>query len=754
MVYPELYAGEKQEPRVLLEVIEDDLSPLSRFPADPSRAPNPLSFVPEMIQGYMGLFGSVFEMMTRPPMLGYPVRPDQPMETMLRVAATSLAALSENPSLNNITLKQFRDSAQPDLLCYQALINSKIRVERINQAGFLGDRNLLMGDPSAGYRIVLHRYDAQPIVESLGLEVAREVSVEGRSAAVLKPILPYWLDLDMTYGAGEQICWRTKRSSWFFGEDRGLLTTRESPDRDADGHRFNTARGGALQGVAGPFDFPNVTMRVLPLMADEAKLTKLCARYLDNDELDFEAWGRYVYLIATSYEDMSSKTNNIGWWADRQLAFYIPVKMSRRSAPQDGPSSVGLVSVFSFTASSTAAITGSEVKGQPTQRAVLGSPADKWMSDSGPSDQTEQTLLTCSTNVLAAIGLGQKAELRTLIQIKQADLLPSDQDRLASEWGQTLLEEHRRMLARTQTHPQAFDDARVLALEVLANEKPVNQFSLKQFRDVSEPDRACYQSIVNVKRKADRLHNIQEIEDLIHVHIHQQPNQPIVELLGLVTKWSGVRDGDRVDVVQPLRPFWIKLALSEQLGQNVLWRSGSTRWQDDLDASGHSAAHERGYFDDGLAIDVGRALLDRLGTLDEEYEKGGRKSRQHLRGHVRTWASDRTDEKGDRLSLEQVRQAVAVVEPQQIVESILSAEWENWGRPRWYMKFNENLEVQIKVDHCLRTDSVGDIERVRVRMDKSRVFDSGWKTTDGRWYTEDGRAEDRGWTKTVKSSAY
>lgn len=758
MVYPELYAGQRQEPRVLLEVLERDLSPFSRFPIDPNRAPHPLSVLPDVVQAYLGLWGSFFEMMMRPPMLGYHQSRVQPMETLLRAGNAGLAALSANPSLNNITLKQFRDSAQPDLLCYQALINSKIRVERLNQGGPLGDRTILMGDPSGGYEIMVHQYAAQPIVESLGLEISREIRLKDRSAAVLKPVLPYWLDLDLTYGAGEQICWRTRQSQWFFGENRAELQSEDefalAEDIEGDGHRFNTARGSALQGIAGPFDFPNVTMRVLPLLADERKLAELCATYLENSEFEFEAWGRYVYLIVTNYEDTSSKTNNIGWWTNRQMGFYIPVKVCRRGDPANGPTTLGVVCVFAFTTSTTAAISVSEVLGQPTQRALIGSPEDKWMHDSGPAYETEQSLLTCSTSVLPAIGLGQKSEIRTLIQVKQADRLPDVHDRLAATWGQRLLEEHRRMIAKDRAHPQAVLDARALSLEILANERPINQFSLKQFRDVAEPDLACYQAIVNTRRSADRIQNIQEIEDLIHVYVHQQPNQPIVDMLGLSVKWSGVTADGRVDVLQPLRPFWVNLALSEQLGENVCWRSGSTSWRRDPNALLGSVSKHPGYLDDPSSIGVGRAVLAGLGTRDDDYERSGRKRRQHLQGHLRTWARDegrQRGERGERLSLEQAREAIANVEPQQIVEGILSAEWEHWGRPRWYMKLNESLEVQIKTDHCVRTDSVGDVERIRVRENKSRVFHSGWTTTDGRWYSEDERAAALGWKEASRS---
>ena len=87
--------------------------------------------------------------------------------------------------------------------------------------------------------------------------------------------------------------------------------------------------------------------------------------------------------MATNYEEMTSSTNNIGWWADRELTFFVPVKCYDAHGKL---LSLGVVPAFPFVNTSTAAITGCEVRGQPTARAVLEKPPDVWMEESGPSE--------------------------------------------------------------------------------------------------------------------------------------------------------------------------------------------------------------------------------------------------------------------------------------------------------------------------------------------------------------------------------
>ena len=57
----------------------------------------------------------------------------------------------------------------------------------------------------------------------------------------------------------------------------------------------------------------------------------------------------YVYLVAINYEEMSSATNNIGWWAERELFFCVPVKVEQKDEKGEWVlRTLGLVPTFSY----------------------------------------------------------------------------------------------------------------------------------------------------------------------------------------------------------------------------------------------------------------------------------------------------------------------------------------------------------------------------------------------------------------------
>ncbi|MBK9683399.1 MAG: hypothetical protein IPO59_08920, partial [Betaproteobacteria bacterium] len=136
----------------------------------------------------------------------------------------------------------------------------------------------------------MHRYGSQPIIQSLGIEVTRSEDMgEGSHVSVLKPVFPFWNDVDLYYGAGELVCSRIYThgapgsNGWVDAQPPAdtapavaaaaaappseLETKPEAaaapagPALECAGD-YNTALGAATQPVAGPFDFPDVTLQV------------------------------------------------------------------------------------------------------------------------------------------------------------------------------------------------------------------------------------------------------------------------------------------------------------------------------------------------------------------------------------------------------------------------------------------------------------------------------------------------------------
>jgi len=233
-VFPKVYAGDAESERVLLQIDADPAPQFSQVPPDTGNPWAPWSALAQATRTYLSLMGSALDMTLALRVRGYRTnRNKESLRAMGSKAADYLLHLGpawlQSPqarqqaqaltgggcpelAFDNVTIKQFRDAQEPQRACYKALVRSTMGIERINRSGLLGDSNLLRGDASGGYTIRIHRYATQPIIESLGIEVARTENADGEvPISVLKPTFPFWTDVDLYYGAGEVICSRMHR---------------------------------------------------------------------------------------------------------------------------------------------------------------------------------------------------------------------------------------------------------------------------------------------------------------------------------------------------------------------------------------------------------------------------------------------------------------------------------------------------------------------------------------------------------------
>jgi hypothetical protein len=625
--FAQTFHGDRAEVRPLLTLRHRQVPNFLDAPADLRGLFEPLASAPRLAQSMLRLGLDLFQAMR-----------GVELKDALRLRGAAQAGLGDLPVsilrqayVNTINLKQFRDASSPRTACYQSITNTKMGMESINRGGLLGQQNLAFGQLDGGYTIELHRHASLPIVDALGLEVAESHMDGDVAVASLSPMTPFWLKLDMNYGRGKVLAWQS-RSSWQPGEelapkDSNQRTTAQQAalapdDTDVDdglsalpiGNLFNTARGAAAEAVSGPFALPNTTIRVLPLLADPDRLKRFAKCYLDvQGQAHFEAWGSFVYLIAFSYSERSSEVNNVGTFAGRELNFAVPVKwydwyeagaydLSKREELErrDREKLVGvaLVNAFSFVDDAMVAVTSSEINGVPTLSSDIQSPPSLWMEDAGPAEHKGESLLGISSLVLPAIGVGARGGREVLLKVSTSALLaPEDEAgwrEVAQNWGPHLVGDlQRKREQRGRRNEQwsegrgwrpggarasSFDRVRALALAMMSGELPLSSLALKQFRDASQTDRACYQSVVLGRQRIKRLYEVHEIEKPTHVLITRFPTQPVKDLLGLRVKRRQFGKEGMVEAFEAIRPFWLRADLSEELGQSLYERAGPTDW--------------------------------------------------------------------------------------------------------------------------------------------------------------------------------
>ncbi len=537
---------------LLAEVVSEPPPNPSLVPPDLNNAWNPLVCIPRALLGSWSLLQDFCDLSAALPIRGYGPSPLSFFERLLRSGRRNSPSQSESAS-GIVTLKQFRDAEHPDCACYQALIHSEMTTRRFNRGGLLGDLDLLRGDTTGGYRIRLHHLEALPILESLGLEAAREVGFESSYVATLRPVFPFWLDLDLEYGTGQAVCWRTRESDWVVAGKPAIKGSGSQAPAAPRGNRYNTVQGSAV--LPGPFSYPQTTLHGFALAADPGRLKKFVDGYLNLDGLEaeaglrFEPWGNLVLLVVV-HGEIRSQATALGSLPAREAGFFVPVKVFEkrtvpgRGAAEEGPYSVALVTPFLFTDNSLLAIAHREMAGHAITEATLEGPDDPRL----PGPEVSRSLLRVVKDVFPGLGLGLGAEKRVLVELVQQ---PGPADwQLAGGGG---------------------DEGRVLS-DVLSLAR--NIITLKQFRDAQDPSRACYQSFVSIKRITGAMVQPTKITENIQVKIHRYPSHPVAEMLGL----AGDDSGAAVETFQPLLAVWAQVHLRTARLREICWRAGS-KWQ-------------------------------------------------------------------------------------------------------------------------------------------------------------------------------
>jgi hypothetical protein len=703
LVVDKAYAGERFRRRVFLELEHGVAGSNVQF--DPRSLLLPWVGIPNAIQNFQSLLGESFTLLKRqffdPSSPGYDPLFYAGVQSRL---GEMIGSIPPNISFNTVNLKQFRAASDPELACYKALVNARIRVKQINRMGMLGDTRIFMGDLSGGYSINLHRFPSLSLAETFGLE-GTKTEIDARTVWTVQPVLPFWLDVDLVYDRPQTIAWNAG------SVPSGLTSVDPTLSLGTRGYReqmrIRTTDGTVAQQMTGPFDFPNVTLRVLPLLAKAQQLNKLCNEYLnqplDRTGLSFEPWGNYVYLIISSYEGMSSRTNNVGIWAERDVRYCMPVK---RFALVNGKKvfrGLALIPIFCYADNVIAANTGAEVNGLPVSWAVITSPESRWLGEAGPGEANLEPLLELRTRVLPALSQNQPAEERTLMEVVGYGDIVAGNDVTAQRfiiagWGNDLKRESHQMQEAIRRDSTVSDDALCLALELLANERPLKYINFKQFRDAEEPERACYQSLIELSTRSDKIYDMREIDAPLHVRIHAYPTHPIVETLGLIPKTIDSKGTNVVFNLEPVRPFWMKLSLSTDLGRLLCWRSSTRGWV-------MMEASEEGYFH--RPPDSTKPAAFDLKRLE---------IRQRLNAQVRQWKYDTGVE--HLLSSERALKAVEQVTPQMIIQMVLSREWEYWGNSRAY-------QARQRIDPLIadpdQPDRKGLVELLEETKDKTPV---------------------------------
>lgn len=720
-VFEHLYKNDQYEAQTVLQIFQQAPTSFSVFPPSVENPLNPWKALPTVIDSLSstlrGLWDWGFNQVIRDPIS---------LSTTMSNALDGMAEAVNSLSGNTINLKQMRDAQNPQLACYQAITNARMVATNFNQSGLLGDTLQLSGDLSGGYSIGISRYPSIPIIESLGLHVQdHDIGENDTATSFLKPIMPFWQDVDMSYSSGENIAWRAAErngSRWRNRKYMQKMKNRKVGDA-ADGQKISkpdeleataddphlplyvTEGSAGFQVAEGPFNFPDATFRVLPLLACKATLNEYLEgkNLLEGEEesveslfgqvpdrhICFEAAEPKVYLTIATYGEMTAKRSNMGLWGETQVRFLIPVQVFQRVGKTRKPMGMGLVSAFEYSNSALGTTTTRELNGWPTVLSEITSLPNTWGESEGPFAPAAP-LVQVKTSMPSAIHANQPFADNTLLEIVDGRLFDWQRERAwrsaADNAGTPLKDDVLRMAQKALDldgeDSEGFRAFQAIALQVFGGRREVHEYSFKQFRDADAPERACYQGVVRSCASV-RVKDFRPLDDITSVRIFDYPTQPIVQKLGLVHMGLDPNDEAPMYRLMACRPFYFRAHVTTRLGQVVCWRAGNRRWRSLAEAP-------RKIRDDVPGVD----FVDYINTGNSTYPM---KKRNRTPRFIDQKLDEWMDEAGAKccLSEEQIVHALSgEFEPHMVLHAALSREWENGGAPRWFQEVTRRNQIQ------------------------------------------------------------
>src|SRR5215469_6636466 len=461
------------------------------------------------------------------------------------VDGSAQQASRQSPPIDIVTLKQVREVRGRGGACFQAIVGSKMGLERLIDGGALFDP--LVGDATGGIQIDLLDSKRQPVVRSLGIVISEDSGIDGNPAFRLRPLLPFWLKMDLTYGVADYQCWRTENTEWTAGDKVTYTKRKKIP--------YSTMGSGARQEIGGRFEFPHVTFRVMPLRADRRKLQNLIKLYLKNDFFEFGVSGRIredgkvhsvVCLIGTNFERMTATSDRSSKYSDREMIFAAPVLWWEKGKHQI--KHPAMIPLYTLTGTTWNAVTSYEVYGQFAIKSELSDPKREWLTDPVAGRRARQ-LLTVSTELFPELEKSQKAQERAVLEVRTAQ--------------------------GTSSAVAVSPYLAQLGLNHFWNGDRFDSIALKQIVDAKDPAYADYQAIVGLSRRfklAKRISSASGALSPVSVKVFEYPSFPLVETLGLVAAKPVQHDEYKVYTLKPVDPFWVSGAMKSDPGRELCWR--------------------------------------------------------------------------------------------------------------------------------------------------------------------------------------
>ena len=286
-------------------------------------------------------------------------------------------------------------------------------------------------------------------------------------------------------------------------------------------------RGGDIV-YRGPFAQNGTRLYLFMLPADLGKLLDLCDRCLNLGETKYRPLGPFVMLGCADIAEIRShhrEDRKKGTMSERDVALWVPVVAGMDAPGLFLPRRVAWYPAYIFVDSAAPMATGREIYGFPKLSGRI---------DFGDVEGRSNLVAVDALAIDRFSPAARAKEQRILTVRRKAD---DDRGALDRLWnaienavdGMTggFLDAAQALAAdmSVETFTEAFRD--------FSSSQVVRMAFLKQFRDTVDPERACYQSVVEANAKVTAFRAGGPLPGPFEVKLERLDSHPIVSELGL-----------------------------------------------------------------------------------------------------------------------------------------------------------------------------------------------------------------------------
>ena len=272
--------------------------------------------------------------------------------------------------------------------------------------------------------------------------------------------------------------------------------------------------------VMPPGVFCGTSSWTFAVCADRDKLQALAQRLISDPtggEWQVCVPAGLVLMIFFNEDSLNSPAQPIGWTPNQEFVCSIPVLLQSKSDPLKVH--IGLLPPWVYIDNARGMVTGRESWGYFKNLGTISAPKE-WSSDFCCS------LDTLTFTPVAPSTEGEVTRLVTVEPIYEVTDPPTHIPGLPPAQHATIVELLRRHVEEDAL--ELFEKA-VMALEPFA----ITVFNLKQFRDVTDPTRACFQAITTSPLQVTKIESMHLLPQGLGVTIEACGSEQMAQLLGI-----------------------------------------------------------------------------------------------------------------------------------------------------------------------------------------------------------------------------